>query len=411
MRAPVYNSRIPKMFPPSRLRWIIPALLFFSQIGFAADWRAPETQVAEKISAITGPGVIALEVTNRSTIAPADAEQIRRSLIADLGTSGIRVWDADKAAAIAKLTLAENLQSYVWVLEVQQGTNEANFSLISIPRADPSPAAQNLFPLTLHVIPVISRPEPILDFVILDGSPRRALVLGADAVTIYENKDNRWILGQSVPISRSQPFPRDVRGRIVLQKDHLFDTYLPGLVCRSANSSPLSATCTPSDDPWPLAAGVSGFFAPSRNFFTGALVPGIGKQKSAPAFYSAAALPRDKYTLWLFAGVDGQITLLDGLTQQIAVRLHWGSDMAAVHASCRAEAQVLGTSATVADEDTVQAFEVPDREPVAVSSKLSIEGSITALWSANSADVASLIYRNASTGNYEAAQLILGCSQ
>jgi hypothetical protein len=172
--------------------------------------------------------------------------------------------------------------------------------------------------------------------------------------------------------------------------------------------------CSRSDDPWPLQTedfGVSGFFAPSRNFFTGALVPGLGQQKSAPAFFSAAAVPRSKYVLWIFAGTDGQLHLLDGMNHQIAAKIHWGSDLAGVHAACRQDFQVLASSAGDGPNDSVQAFEFPDRDPVAVSQPLQLSGAITALWTARSDDSATAVVHDSETGDYEAVQLTLACGQ
>jgi hypothetical protein len=409
----VYNSPNPKMLLSSRLRWVCCVLFALSQLSLASDWRTSEAEIAGKISAITGPGVIALEVNNRSSISSTDVDQIRRGIAAELAKSGVRVWEADQAAATAKVTLSENLQFYVWVAEVQQGVNDNSLTMVSIARPSSSLAMPNAPPLTLRAVPILTQPNPILDFAVIEGTPRRVLTLGSTAITVYEDKDGHWISEQSIPVNDSHPFPRDVRGRIILPKDHLFDAYLPGLVCHSTNIFPLSATCVQSDDPWPLTqdSGLSAFFAPARNFFTGALVPGVGKQTSAPAFYSAAAIPRDKYTLWLFSGVDGQLHLLDGITQQTAPRIHWGSSIAGAHASCRTEYQVLATAPDVGPQDSVQAYEFPDREPAAVSQKFAINGVVTALWSGATPDSANMVYRNSETGNYEAVQLNLACSQ
>ena len=46
-------------------------------------------------------------------------------------------------------------------------------------------------------------------------------------------------------------------------------------------------------------AGRVRFFASTRNFFTGAISPGIGKQVTTQPFYSAATVPREKYALWM----------------------------------------------------------------------------------------------------------------
>lgn len=402
------------MFPSLRVRWAFCCLVLFSRACFGSDWSTLESQLSEKIGAVTGPGVVALEVTNRSSVTAAEAESIRRAIVNDLASSGIRVWDPDQAAAIVKLTLSENLQEYVWVAQVQQGTNEPSVLIVSAPRPQRALATQNGFPLTFRITPLISSSEEILDVAVLDGSPPRLLALGADEATIYEQHGDRWIKGQALVIAHQTPFPRDLRGRLILRMDHLFDAYLPGLVCRSTNSSPLAMNCSGSDDPWPLqtpAFGVSGFFSPTRNFFTGALAPGVGKQKAAPAFYSAAALLRDKYALWLFAGIDHELYLLDGINQQSLPKVHWGSDLAALHTDCRPGWQVLADSTGDDSPDSLQAWEFPDREPVTVTQKLNVNGKITALWSAGDARSAIAIYRNFDNGNYDAIKIDLLCSR
>ena len=396
------------------MRKICCLALLLSSCAFAADWHQPESQLAQKISAVTGPGVIALDVTNRSSISSPDAEQVRRALVSSLADAGVRVWSADQAAATVLVTLSENLQNYVWVAEIHQGINEPAVVLASAPRPDSASTLQSAFPLTLHETPLTSQREPILDVAVVEGSPRRMVTLTEHAITVYTNRDGRWIPSEPLKIEHAEPFPRDPRGRIVLRNDHLFDVYLPGYVCHSVSSSPITLSCSRSDDPWPLGdakSGVSAFFAPQKNFFTGALVPGIGKQKSAPAFYSAAAVPRDKYTLWIFEGVDGQTYFLDGINQQAAPKVHWGSDIASIGSACRPGVQLLATSSDASSPDSLQAFEIPDREPLAVSQKLTPDGPITALWPAQDGASATAVIRNSETGNYEALLLTLTCGQ
>jgi hypothetical protein len=415
--SPVYNSRNPQMLvPSSRVLWVLCALLPFTQVAYASDWRTPESQLAAKVAAVTGPGVIALQVSNRSSISPSDVESIHRGLAGSLAILGVRTAEPDQAAATVAVTLSENLQNYVWVAEIRQGANELSVVMISALRRESVLSAQNAPALTLRATPLISQPDPILDVAVVAGNPRRLFALSAAAITPYEFEENHWVPGQSLAIHHDHPLPRDLRGRIMLRRtaDPLFDAYLPGLVCRSINSSSLAMSCSSSDDPWPLQTqgfGLSGFFAPARNFFTGALVPGVGQQKSAPGFYSAAAIPRAKYTLWIFAGVDGQLHLLDGVNNQTLPKIRWGSDISGLHTSCRPDSQVLATSAGSGSQDSVQAFEFPDREPVPVSQKLQLNGNITALWSAQDGQSATAVFRNSETGNYEAVLLDLACVQ
>ena len=102
---------------------------------------------------------------------------------------------------------------------------------------------------------------------------------------------------------------------------------------------------------------------------------------------------------------------MDGINHQALPKIHWGSDIASVHTPCRAGSQVLASSAADDGQDSVQAFEFPDREPVAVSQKLDLNGPVAALWTAPDGASATVVIRNSETGNYEASLLNLTCGQ
>ena len=235
-----------------------------------------------------------------------------------------------------------------------------------------------------------------------------------------------WELEASLPLAHARAFPRDLRGRLLLRRDHLFDVYLPGTFCRStANAgAPLALTCNDSADltynePWPLTpddGSVRAFFAPSRNFFTGALSPGIGKVSNVPSFYSAAALPRSGYTLWALAAVDGSLHLVDGMADQAIRGGKWGSDLAAVHSSCGTGTQLLVSesgdlTSGNSERDGLIAFEIPDRDPVPASSAVEFDGRIVALWSESNGNGnrATAVVRLNNTGWYEAYSVSISC--
>src|SRR5436190_20807732 len=85
----VYNSRNPQMLLPSRVRlaYCAMTLCVLSSIAHATDWRQLTEQLSSKISAATGPGVIALDTTNHSSISAAEVENIRRNLTDMLANS------------------------------------------------------------------------------------------------------------------------------------------------------------------------------------------------------------------------------------------------------------------------------------------------------------------------------------
>ena len=419
-RSNIYNSRIAKLGMSILSLRIFRAAILLAVIVFlcgatslASDWSGPEGQLASKIAAVTGPGAVALDIANRSSLTHVEFEEISRGLRSQLAALGLRFVNADQAAATVRLSLSENLQSCVWVAEIRQGADESSVTMITTPRNGGMPSGRDSAVVTIHKALMWSQPQRILDVAIIDGYPAHMAVLDENHVGVYRLENSHWLPEQSLAITHVRTWPRDLRGRLVLRKDHLLDVYLPGVYCRSTASLSLTLNCYESDDPWPLGTEqlpLNAFFTPSRNYFTGALAPGVGKQTSAPPFYSAAALPRDKYTLWLFAAVDGKVHLLDGISDQVAGKLDWGSDIASIHGACGSGWNILAAG-SAGPRDSLRVFEVLDREPISVSQPAEFPGPITALWTETNGTSAIAVSRNLETGDYEAFRLSFTCGQ
>jgi hypothetical protein len=449
MRGAVYNSGIPNVSAKSIGRGLpvahilrVVAQLSFILLGLgiaamATDWNGPEQQLARKIVTVTGPGVVALTVENRSSLGKRDQEIIQNGLRSALEAVGIGFVNSEQATATVSITLSENLAAYVWVAEIRLGQGDAVVVMVSASRPAGRIAAHESVPLSLRKISLWTQDEPILDLAVLEESaaPTHIAVLDPEKMALYRWQAGKWQQEQALRIVHARPWPRDLRGRLVPARDHLLDVYLPGMICRTAGV-PLTLSCRETDDPWPLVpAALSGgtfpvfqggpssvaippmgaFYAPTRNFFTGVLTSGIGKFTAVSKFYSAAFLPRDKYLLWLFASTDGHVHMVDGVSDQ-AARAAWGSDMTSVRTACGAGWQVLATISESSSEagtgDSVRAYEFPDRDPVAVSAALDFPGGmITTLWTEAKADTAIAVVRNRETESYEAFRLALVCSQ
>lgn len=439
----IYNSAIPKAnlksvnqssYSASRLCFALLVLLL-PTAAFAADWSAAEQQLAKKIVAVTGPGTLSLTVENRSSLRRRDSDLVQNGLRSALEQSGIHFAKSDQAVASVALTLSENETSYVWVAEIQQGSGESVVAMVSVPRSGRSGAAYESMPITLRKISVWSQDERILDVTVLEenGTPSRMAVLDAEKVSVYRVQNGKWQAEQTLAIGNPKSWPLDLRGRLILALDHTLDAYLPGVRCHvNITGAPLMA-CRGSDDPWPIVSGMNtnspvfpsagsstttsaavpalaGFFASTRNYFTGVLSPAVGKFGTVPKFYTAAFVPREKYTLWLFAAADGKVHLVDGMNDQRS-SFEWGSDIAAVKTGCGAGSQVLATASGDQAQDSIRAFEFPDRDPVAVSAAVEFPGPVSALWTEARGDGAIAIARNRDTGSYEAFRLSLACGQ
>ena len=70
----------------------------------------------------------------------------------------------------------------------------------------------------------------ILDVALVNSSSQYMIVLEPESVSLFKFQGGRAQQEQSLPVAHSRPWPRDLRGRLVLRKDHVFDAYLPGNV-------------------------------------------------------------------------------------------------------------------------------------------------------------------------------------
>ncbi|MGH9496241.1 MAG: hypothetical protein ACRD3B_14675 [Candidatus Sulfotelmatobacter sp.] len=400
-------------------------VLGFAISAHAADWSAPEQELARKIVALTGSSVISVTFENRSTLGRRDAEIIQNGLRGAMATTGGRLAQNDPTASTVAITLSENPASYVWVAEVRSPGAEPAVVMVSVPRASNANLGLEAVPLTLRKVLLWSQPEPILDVAVLEenAAPTRIAVLSPEQVFIYRLRGGTSQLEARSEITHSRAWPRDMRGRIVPAKDHLLDVYLPGTVCRGASAGAFTLNCREVDDSWPLLlAGASGApatgsptgarasFEGSRNFFTGIETARGEALKTVPHFYTAALIPRDGTAMWLLATVDGQVHIFEGGGDR-TVKLKWGSDITSIRTPCGAGWQVLATSAVEEGADSVRAYEIPDRDPVAVSAATQFPGPISALWTEAKGDSAVAAARNPETGNYEAFRLEVACGQ
>lgn len=429
-----YNARNPHMASLRIRRWhmrLFWAVLFMATSAMASDWSAHEKQLSAKIIAVTGQSALSVHVENRSSLSQAEAAQIKSELLSELTSLGARLADSSQAAASVQITLSEQLQNYVWVAAIHRDSQPASLVLISIPYSEVPASAQNSGMFSIRKLLLWSQPENVLDAVI--SSPQRAIVLSADSVSILRSQNGSWQLEQSLSISHEQPWPRDLRGRLVLRTDHLFDAYLPGVFCQSTASMPFALNCAQSNAPWPLSpedSTASASFANGQNFFTGTITLDKDAPKSAPAFFSAALLAQPDHPLWILSGVDGHAYIADNAWAYKAAVFNVGSDLASVHSSCGTGWQLLTTASSNTNpqktpqefsehaaenlnsqKDLLQAFEIVDQEFIPVSPSINFNGSINALWThSNHSDITAIVHNN-TAGDYEAYQLTIACGQ
>ncbi len=409
-----YNSPHPMMKLP---RWcsaaVVAVVLALCASAHAADWTQPATQLARDIVAITGPGAASISYRNQSSLPNDQTDIVRRAIENQLRAGGVRLTSGGNAAADIRVTFSENAQGYVWIAEVQQGS-DLRVAMVAAARPATVVAPSRPASMSIRKTLLFSQAAQILDLATVPaGSEPLMLVLDPTGVTIYHKSGSGWEAQLSMMIPRELAWPRDLRGRLVLARDHMFDAYLPGLICSSTAAPALSINCRQRDDPWPLTTNQSAFYASARNFFTGVLAPAMGRQGSVAPFFSAASLARPKYTLWVFARTDSTVHAFDGIND-IPLRAlnNMGSDLTAINSGCGTGTQLLITGGGDGTApDTIRAFELADRDALEVAPAAEFAGAVTALWSAADGHSALAVVHNGKLERYDAFEIAINCAQ
>ncbi len=398
-------------------RFVFGAMLIFvfaGSAGAASPWGEPGRDLARKIAEITGPGAVAVEVGNRSSLSKGDVAAVKVVVETELAASGVHLAGRDQAAAVVVVTLAENVREYVWVAEIVVGKNEKAVVMVAVARPEAGAVQASGSGVVMRKQLLWTQEEAILDVAALDAPDKNSgthmAVLDGAKVTLLHFEKGKWLKDQELPVGHEQAWPRDLRGRLVVGKDHLLDVYLPGVVCTTVQHGGLALECAANDEAWPIEGGLRAGFDAKRNYFTGVISPGLGRIESVPAFYSAVALPREKYILWVFAATDGTVHAVDGMTDQVWRGVPWGSDIAAVHTGCGSGWQVVAAGKADTGKDELTVYDVPDREPLAMSAGLSFPGRITALWGGGLQEALAVV-RNGEAGRYEAYRVTFACGE
>jgi hypothetical protein len=387
--------------------------LAFFIAGAAAQQNgpAPPTAVANSfvqdvLSRAGAPSAITVTFENNSSLAPEAQDAARDAIMAGFREAGIRVVKPELAMAEVHVTFSEDWQGYVWIGVIQQGPGR-QIVMKRLPRGE-RPGPQRAPTLTLRKSSVWQQETPILDFF---ADNQNLLVLEPGQISAYTKDNGQWRMRSVLAIAHSQTWPRDLRGRLLVN-GHEVTAYLPGTRCAGSLSQP-ALDCSPRDDPWPIDQGqLVAFFSTRRNFFTGILSGPRAGDAVAP-FFSAAAWTTSDQPYWLFTGTDGRARLYrNDLSTPAAVFSGWGSNVAALHSGCGSGWQLLASAPTDnTGPDTLQAVEVGGREAQTVSPAVDLPGPVAAMWtSGKNGDAVNVVMQSPDTGKYEALIFTVSCN-
>jgi hypothetical protein len=363
-------------------------------------------ELAAKTALLAGTGTpVSVTCRNASSLDSADVARLRAAFENLLRQAGGHAGQG-AAAVDVSLTLSENAVDYLLVEEARKGDERTVWIAAWKRAAVGQPAVAGV---GLEKKLVWEQEEQILDLAI---SGDVMLVLAPSRITLLARHEDRWEPRQTVRLTPPGPWPRDLRGRLSMSAPH-FQAFLPGLTCQGMMAPELTPDCRPGDQPWMLESGTRAMlaanFAAGRNYFAGRVVTQAGAARSAPPFFSAAAVEDRTSTYWLLALADGRAELFDNNFNALAPMPSWGSDVAGIDGRCGAATQVLATRAGDANEpDAIQSWAVVDRAASPVTAPILFPGPVTALWTAGP-DSALAVVHNLASGRYEAYVVTLAC--
>jgi hypothetical protein len=391
-------------------------------------WSAPAAQLSAQIADILGPGQAQVVLRNLSTIPASELPAIRKLLEQDLKARGVVASGAESANTI-NVTLSENAHERVWVAEVTEGSEthiaivdlDASITPQSFADARMVLRSEKIAGLVLRIGGIL-RDNPILAAGEING---HFVAVFPDRISIFSSTGGIWTETNTFPTDAK--LDRDPRALLIPSADGgTFTAYLAGTECQGSYSLPLagsiaesgwSVRCRPSDDPWPIyqsgdaaaAIPLKAFYNSARNYFTGVVTPGIGVD--LPPFYAAGIVPRAAGgAALLIAGIDGNTRLIEnGAIRTVAGTRDWGSDFALMRSGCGAGTQVVASSSGEAPSDSLRAFEIPALDALPVSAPLSLNGTVTALWTAQDGKSALAVVRNPA-GEFEVDRVTALCN-
>jgi hypothetical protein len=380
---------------------------FPAQTG-SSDLNGVARELARKTAAFAGKGEgAAVTWRDVSSLGSAALGAARAAFESGLSEAGGRLSEVVPGAE-AQITLSENPSQYLLVEEIRKGEDRQVW-IAGWPRSA-GPGAQSSAALLLQIRLLWEQKEPMLDAAIAGDV---MLVLSASGVTAFDRRGDAWQQQQTARIQPPpKPWPRDLRGQLRWNGGTV-QIRMPGVACEGqASNLPLLA-CHPGDELWPLESGralLLAHLASGRNYFDGRVVTQSGSRRTVPPFYSAAAVDEGAGQLWLLATVEGGTQMFDAALDPVGPAGAWGSDIAASPSRCGGRSVVLATRPGDGQApDSIQAYAVANRSPVAVGAPAEFPGPVTALWPSTAEAMA--VVRHAVTGQYQLYAVTVACAQ
>lgn len=362
-----------------------------------ADSLEDATRTLARKAASSLHGVsISYEVRNLSSLPGKEFSNLSAVFQEELQRLGARVLPANAAASVV-LTVSENPEAYIGVVQIRRKESSENVMEVLGP-IESAPVAELTYSLALHKEFLFAQDVPILD-VALENDAKHAVALDPQGISIYEIQGDRWILATTghLPVHRSSD--RQPRGFLNFGID-AGTAYLPGEMCNVSMLDAKGWRCEKYGEP---------VYPVSPSAITG---------KKTGTWISVAQLGPEQATRIVVTDQDGLARIYEDGPDPVAVFSGWGSEIASVHSGCGSGWQLLVTGkGDWTSADTIQAMEIQERKAHPVSPPIEFPGPVTALYplvtrsagEGSPGPNTSAVIRNLQTGHYEAYRVSITC--
>jgi hypothetical protein len=346
------------------LRKVVVCALLAGALGCAQTLDEAVRTLAKKVMSRLAPADLP-RVTARSVSGQGAADAAQAKTIFDRAIR--RPVPRSPLPLDVTLTLSQNVRGYLLVADFERNGEHVAEMVEYRPALAPRSSQRAILDKQL----LWEQDTPMLD-VAVDGD--RMWVLEPASLISYSRRAGAWERSETRALE-SAPLVRDPRGRLEVVAGAA-NVFLPG-----------------QEQHFPLSSMPVKFSAARNTLET----------EGWPPFFSYARVD----DLQLFAETDGRLHAYDGDKRPVGVFDTWGSDVVATGSAC---GPALASSANDRDSsDTLTAFRIVDRKPVAAGDPLQFSGAITSLWPTPGGAMA--ITRPSTSGKYAAYNVTVRCSQ
>jgi hypothetical protein len=225
-----------------------------------SKWNDAVHTLAGKIAIGSGgPGKIAFDFKNISSLNSADSKTIRQALKDDLTQRHMRFATMASAETQVTVTLSEGTEGLIWAGEIRHG-DERQVVIVVVPKSGDGSGDRTKESLSLDRRLIWEQQAKVLDFALFNssaGASATLAILEPDRMVFYHTVESQWQLWRTADISHPGPWPRDVRGSIDFSANKL---WLSGVQCSCDFEHPDHIECIPQTK----AAEPSRIFVPGH---------------------------------------------------------------------------------------------------------------------------------------------------